>query len=184
MITSKQQRRQPKQPTKARLRNIALYYLERYESSEDMLRQVLQRRIDKYAFANKDYDPEQAFIWAEEVIDECLKNNFINDERFARIKIKNYLQAGKPKRYIEQKLAQKGIGGEMVCKLFDETADDISYSEEEAAFNFAKKKKIGPFRPDEELRRANRQKDMGTLIRAGFSYDIAAKVLGADGESF
>ncbi len=184
MITSIQQRRLLKQPTKTSLRNIALYYLERYESTENMLRRVLYRRIDKYAFANKDYDPEQAFVWAEEVIDECLKNNFISDERFARIKIKNYLKAGKPKRYIEHKLAQKGIVSDLVVKLFDEVADDISYSEEEAAFNFVKKKKIGAFHPDEEQRHMNRQKDLGSLIRAGFSYDIAVKVLGIDGGSF
>ena len=50
MFTSKTKKSKPKIPTKARLRNIALYYLKRFESSEDSLRAVLKRRIDKYAF--------------------------------------------------------------------------------------------------------------------------------------
>ena len=41
----------------------------------------------------------------------------------------------------------------------------------------AKKKRIGPFRADEESRRENRQKDMGTLVRAGFGYDTAQKIM-------
>lgn len=40
-----------------------------------------------------------------------------------------------------------------------------------------RKKRIGPFRADEESRRENRQKDMGTLVRAGFGYDTAQKIM-------
>lgn len=48
----------------------------------------------------------------------------------------------------------------------------------EAALKLAKKKHIGPFRKDEEARFENRQKDMGTLVRAGFSYDVVQRVVG------
>ena len=47
-----------------------------------------------------------------------------------------------------------------------------------AALKLAKKKHIGPFRKDEEARFENRQKDMGTLVRAGFSYDVVQRVVG------
>ena len=161
----------PKRPTKVRLRNIALYYLQRFESSEHNLRIVLRRRIDKYAFFDKDYSPNEAYQWVDEIIEECLGHNFINDERFAEFKINNYLLAGKPKRYIEQKLKQKGIDEKIIDKLFEET----DYSELETALNFARKKKIGRFR--KELRQENRQKDLGTLVRAGFDFDIAKEVL-------
>lgn len=163
----------PKVPTKSRLRNIALYYLERFESSEENLRTVLHRRIDKYAFLNKEYNPTQAYQWAEEVVAECLAQNFVNDERFASFKIENYLSAGKSKRYIEQKLKQKGIDAKVIAQHFENS----EYSELETALNFAKKKKIGRFRPDDETRTANRQKDLATLVRAGFDYDIAKQIL-------
>ena len=47
---------QPRKPkalrkiTKQRLKNIGLYYLKRFESSEDNLRQVLRRRVNDYAY--------------------------------------------------------------------------------------------------------------------------------------
>lgn len=159
-----------------RLRNIALYYLERFESSEENLRSVLRRRIDKYAFFDKSYNPAEAYHWADEVVEECLKQNFVNDERFAGFKINTYLQAGKPKRYIEQKLKQKGIDEKTISDLFE----NVEYSEFDTALNFARKKKIGRFRPDEESRQENRQKDLGTLVRAGFDFEIAKEILNAE----
>lgn len=176
MFSAKTKKAVLKMPTKARLRNIALYYLERFESSEDGLRSVLRRRIDKYALFNKDYRPEQAYLWVEEVIKECLEKNFVNDERFAGFKINGYLAAGKPKRYIEQKLKLKGIDEQTIRKLLEET----EYSELDTALHFAKKKKIGRFRESEEARQENRQKDLGTLVRAGFDYDVAKEVLEDD----
>ena len=175
MFSAKTEKSAPKKPTKVRLRNIALYYLERFETSEDNLRTVLRRRIDKYAFFDKEYNPAEAYTWADEVVEECA-NKFVNDERFAGFKLNSYLNAGKPKRYIEQKLKQKGIDEQTIARLFENT----EYSELETALNFAKKKKIGRFRADDEVRMANRQKDLATLVRAGFDFDVAKEVL--DGE--
>lgn len=173
MFTNKTKKSTPKLPTKARLRNIAFYYLERFESSESNLRSVLRRRIDKYKFFDKTYNPEQAYAWVEEIIEECLKNNFINDKRFANFKIENYLNSGKSKRYIEQKLKQKGIDENIISSLFD----NVDYSEFDTALNFACKKKIACYRKDEEERLSYRQKDLATLVRAGFDYDVAKEVL-------
>ncbi len=173
MFNAKTKKTAPKIPTKQRLRNIALYYLERFESSEENLRTVLRRRIDKYAFYDKEYNPAEAYAWADEVVAECLKQNFVNDERFAGFKINGYLNAGKPRRYIEQKLKQKGIDIGTISRLFE----DADYSEYETALNFARRKKIGRFRTDEESRAANRQKDLGTLVRAGFDFDVAKQLL-------
>lgn len=177
MFIEKTKKSAPKPPTKARLRNIALYYLDRFESSEENLRTVLRRRIDKYAFFDKNYNPTGAYQWAEEVIEECLKQNFVNDERYAEFKINSYLHAGKSRRYIEQKLKQKGIDEQVVAQFFN----DDNYSELDTALNFAKKKRIGRFRHDESARLENRQKDMATLVRAGFDYDVAKVVLEDEG---
>ena len=173
VFTEKSKKSSPKVPTKARLRNIALYYLERFESSADNLRSVLRRRIDKYVFVNKDYDPTQAYMWADEVVEECMQQNFVNDERFAQLKISSYLLSGKPRRYVEQKLRQKGIDEKIVADYFNHH----EYSELDTALNFARKKRIGRFREDEEQRLASRQKDLATLVRAGFDYDVAKEVL-------
>ena len=173
MFSEKTNKRTPKIPTKTRLKNIALYYLERFETSKENLRSVLRRRIDKYAFFDKDYNKEQAYTWADEIVEECCNKNFVSDERFAEFKVNSYLRAGKPKRYIEQKLKQKGIDNKTIDKIFDNT----EYNEQDVALNFAKKKKIGRFREDLDKRKEFYQKDLATLVRAGFSFDIAKDVL-------
>ena len=58
--------------------------------------------------------------------------------------------------------------------------DMQEYNPREMALKFAKKKKIGPFRPDEESRRENRQKDMAALVRAGIDYNVVRDVLQAE----
>lgn len=71
---------------------------------------------------------------------------------------------------------QKGIGEDEAERLLAEQ----DYNPEELALRLAKKKKIGPFRADEETRRENRRKDLAVLVRAGFDYAVAQKVLGSD----
>lgn len=178
MFSEKTNKRTPKIPTKTRLKNIALYYLERFETSKENLRSVLRRRIDKYAFFDKDYNKEQAYLWADEIVEECCNKNFVSDERFAEFKISAYLRTGKPKRYIEQKLKQKGIDNKTIEKVFDNT----EYNEHEVALSFAKKKKIGIFRKDLDKRKEFYQKDLATLVRAGFSFDIAKDILDSSEE--
>lgn len=66
-----------------------------------------------------------------------MSHNFVNDRRFAEFKVNGYLNAGKPKRYIEQKLKQKGIDEKTISSVFEEA----NYSEKDTALNFAQKKK-------------------------------------------
>lgn len=162
--------------TKTRLQNIALYYLERFDSSAANLRQVLKRRVFDYARNMPDFDFSAAEVWIEEIVARFEELGYINDNRYAEFKIDNYLLSGKPERYIRQKMQQKGISGDVVSRVLD----NREFDEEAMALRFASKKKIGPFRPDEDSRRQNRQKDLAALVRAGFRYDTASKIVGAE----
>ena len=70
-------------------------------------------------------------------------------------------------------MQQKGIKENLIEKILSEQ----SFNHLEMAIKLAKKKKIGPYRNNEDLRKTNRQKDMATLIRAGFDYDIVSEVI-------
>lgn len=159
--------------TLKRLQNIALYYLERFETSADNLRQVLKRRVFDYARQTPDFDVAEAEQWIEDIVEKMVRLGYINDNRYAEFKIDGYLNAGKPERYIRQKMMQKGIGEDIV----DEVLQNREFDEKEMALRFAQKKKIGPWRTDEENRKLNRQKDLAALVRAGFGYDIAQQIL-------
>ena len=47
----------------------------------------------------------------------------------------------------------------------------------EAAMKLARKKRIGPYCTDEQLRQERRTKDLAILVRAGFDYDVVQDVL-------
>ena len=170
--TSARRRKPQKKITPQRLKNIGLYYLKRFESSVENLRSVLLRRVNKYAFENPEFDKQQAYQWVEDVLTEFERLHYLDDNRFAEIKVRSYLSAGKPARYIKQKLREKGIDEHEIDSILDEQ----EYNPLEMALKLAKRKKIGPYRPEEQ-RREFKQKDMGTLVRAGFDYDTVCEVL-------
>ncbi len=164
--------RMPKKITPQRLKNIALYYLKRFDSSTDNLRQVLRRRVNDYAYHNPEWHKEDAYAWIESLLVDFERLGYLDDGRYAEIKVKNYVAAGKSARYITGKLKQKGIDeGRISCLLEEQEYDPFA-----TALHFARKKGIGPFRAIEK-REECRQKDMGTLLRAGFDYDTVQNIL-------
>ncbi len=166
--------------TKTRLKNIGLYYLKRFESSVANLRKVLQKRVNDYAYQHPEFNRAEAGEWIEEVLREFESYGYLNDERYSEIKIRGYLAAGKSPRYIKGKLKEKGVDENQL----DAYLAEEEYDPKEAALRLAKKRRIGPYRQDEDARRENRTKDMGILVRAGFDYDVVVDVLGLDLEEF
>ena len=166
-------RRPQKKITPQRLKNIGLYYLKRFESSVENLRLVLQRRVNLYARENPDFDRRQAYQWIEEILADFERLHYLDDARYTEIKIRGYLNAGKPARYIRQKLQAKGVAEQQI----DGVLSEQEYNPLQMALNMAKRKKIGPYRSDDTARKEMRQKDMGTLVRAGFDYDTVLEGL-------
>lgn len=163
-----------KQLTEKRLYNITLFYLSKYEASSEKVRQMLNRRLMKMRLKGEDI-PDSVTDWIEQVIQKMVSAGYINDQRYAENQMRILSAQGKSNRFIVGKLQQAGIVSETVADLLNQSEE----SESERARHFAKKKKIGPFRPAAQ-RLEYRQKDMATLARAGFSYDIVCEVLNQD----
>lgn len=157
--------------TRQRLKNIALYYLQRFETSSENLRRVLLRRVNEYAFYNPDFNVAEARGWVDEIVEQFQGYKYVDDSRYAGLKIRDYLAAGKSEKYIRQKMAEKGVPEDIV----NEILENEEFDPLENALQFARKKRIGRFRPEEQ-REAFRQKDLAALARAGFDYDVAIKV--------
>ena len=68
-------------------------------------------------------------------------------------------------------MAEKGVPEDIV----NEILENEEFDPLENALQFARKKRIGRFRPEEQ-REAFRQKDLAALARAGFDYDVAIKI--------
>lgn len=167
-----------KKITKERLKNIGLYYLERFESSVQNLKDVLYRRVNKYAFQNPDFNKNEAYAWVDEVLQTFENLGYVNDERYAEMKVHDYLAAGKSARYIKTKLYAKGIDEETVEKLIEMQ----DYDGKDAALKFALKKHIGPYRKNADERDINKKKDMAAMLRAGFNYNDVCDILNMECE--
>ena len=159
--------------TPQRIKNIGLYYLKRFETSVVNLRNVLRRRVNDYAYRVPEFNKAEAYEWIEQLLEEFQRVGYLNDNRYAEIKIKSYMVAGKSPRYIKGKLKEKGIDDNLVEKIIDEEG----FEPFDAALKLARKKRIGPYCSNEELRKERRSKDLAILVRAGFDYDVAIKVL-------
>lgn len=175
--------RKPKTPrkmTQSRMANIALHYLERYSSSSKNLAQVLERRLIKTSYAHPDTDMAEARQWIDDLINRYIEVGLLDDGAYALAKTRSGLERGEAPRSVAMKLAQKGVAKEHVENALEELIDDFPIPELQAALTLTRKKRMGPYRADEEKRKEMREKDLSHLARAGFSYDTAKTMIDAE----
>jgi regulatory protein len=74
-------------------------------------------------------------------------------------------------RAIQAKLSAKGVDRTAIAAALEGEDGD----EEQAALAFARRRRLGPFRPGE--RAPYRDKDLAAMARAGFRFDVARGVI-------
>ena len=163
----------------ARLREAALAYIERYESSAGSVRRTLRRRVERWAMKDGVPVEEGAMAAIEAVILDLSRAGLIDDARYAGMKARSLFNNGRSGRAIGAYLAARGVAPAVIGEALEGRAEEAENPEEpdlEAARRFARKKRLGPFRPP-ELRAEKRERDMAALGRAGFSWSIARTVV-------
>jgi regulatory protein len=163
----------PKKITQAYLEAAALHYLERFASSAANLRRVLQRKVYRSAQHWGD-DPAQFAPLIDTLLARYSASGLIDDQRYAEAKVASERRRGRSSRAIEQRLAAKGVAGDITRKVLDEHDGD----DDTAAHAFARRRRLGPFRTSK--RAEYRDKDLAALGRAGFAYAIARKVVDSE----
>ena len=174
------ERKVPRRMTQERLRNIALYHLERFATSAENLRRVLYRRTLKAA-RHHDTDMEQARAWIDEVVNGLVRSAAIDDSRYADGKTLTMLRRGQSPRKIRAYLASKGVSGETINAALAHATEEVGDPDLEAAQAYAIRRRLGPYRT-KELSPEAKQKELAALGRAGFRYDIARKIVEAESE--
>jgi regulatory protein len=110
-------------------------------------------------------------------VEEHKRSGALNDAAFAETKLHSLRRAGRSARRITQHLAHKGVKGEVIEAAL---AEDEEGAERKAALALARRRGLGPYRKGGASEdRAVRAKEMASMARAGFSFDIIKKVLGA-----
>lgn len=167
-------RKLPRKISPKYLENAALFHLKRFSCSAKGLRDVLIRKTRRSLRAHGG-ELEQAVAWIDELIVKLQRNALLDDGAFARTKADSLRASGKSKRMIAMKLKMKGVSDELISSHVARVTTEST--EEEAAQIHARKKRLGPYRTDSEVRAEKREKDMASLARAGFSFSVAKKVI-------
>jgi regulatory protein len=130
-------------------------------------------------FAQDDAARKELGIVINAIIEKHKKTGALNDTAYAETKTASLRRAGRSARAIRQRLGKSGVATAIVSRVLAQSADhgNGENAELKAALTLARRRKLGPFRknvagPDQ------RRKDLATLARAGFSFDVARQVLG------
>jgi len=170
-------RRLPRQATASYLENAALYYLERFSSSSANLRRVLMRKVARSARAHGT-DPAEGSGLVEAIIARYLQSGLLDDAVYAAQKAASLRRRGTSRYAIRGKLAVKGVDAELINAALERLDDEQGSGDLVAACALVRRRRLGAYRPKAE-QAPHRRKDLAALARAGFSLDVALRVLAA-----
>lgn len=179
MDAKKQKPREKKQPrriSRQYLENAALYYLQRYATSAANFRRVMKRKIDRSCTFHK-VDAAEFYPMLDDMIARYERAGLLNDGGFAAARVSSLRRQGRSKQAITAKLQAKGLPRETIAAALSEL--DGEDAELKAAQEFARRKKLGPWRKKPLNDPKDAQKEMAAMARAGYSFELARQVLGA-----
>ncbi len=178
MPDSPRRRKRPRKLSPKSLEAAALHYLERFASSAENLRRVLTRRVVKSARVHP-IDPEEAAHWIDDIVDRFARSGLLDDRRYAESLAHSLSRRGVSTRGIRARLMQKGVASDDIDHAIESLSEVVGDADLTAALALVRRRRLGPLR-DSDTRAAFRDKDLAALARAGFSYDLARRIIGAD----
>ncbi len=176
-MSKERKTRIPRKITPKALESAALAYLQRYATSAANLRAVLMRRVHRAARFH-DTDPEQSTELVDELISRYRRAGLLDDVAYAELRVSSLHRRGISRRGIQARLAAKGVAADDIDRALAQLQDEHEDSEFEAACNYARRRRIGPWRAT--LRSERRDRDLAALSRQGYGYELACRVIDAE----
>ena len=177
MTDQKSSQRQPRKVTPTSLRNAALYYLQRYASSAENLRDVLTRRVRR-AERHHEIDREEAAGWIDALIQDFQKSELLDDRIYAEGRVQSMFRQGRSRRIMMRELRNKGVHADIIEAALAALAAENHAPDRTAALRYVQRRRLGPYRLGS--REEYRDRDLAALARAGFGYDTACRVIDAE----
>ena len=168
--------RGPPKATARSLENAALHYLGRFAGSAANLHRVLMRRVERSARLHGT-DRAQGRALVDAVVARLRGAGLLDDAAYAETRAHTLHRRGVPPRLIRHRLLQKGVDDPVVAAALETVTAAAGEPELSAAVNLARRRRLGPFRA--AARAANRERDLAALARAGFTFEVARRVIEA-----
>ena len=179
--TMARERKAPKKISKTYLENAALYYLQRYATSAENLKRILLRKVKRscafHQTAVEDFAP-----LVEDLVARYINVGLVDDRTFAQAKVTSLRRQGHSGRSIIARLQVKVLTTaqiEAAMKNIDAEHEDAEVA---AAHAYVRRKKLGPYRKRTITDPKDLQKELASMGRAGFSYEVARRALAFSGE--
>lgn len=158
------------------LDEAALKYLERFDASIAKLRTVLLRKGRTFAPEGTSRDELESVV--HQLVARYQRSGIVDDARYAEASIRGLRERGLGERAIVHRLSAKGVEVGTVREALGRVDADQEEPELEAALRFVRRRKLGSHRTN-AVTAKERRKDLQALARAGFSYEVAERALGA-----
>jgi len=166
---------------RALLEKWALFYLERYASSAENLRQVLLRRVRRRVGSDGEA-VRAAGALIDPLIARYRATGLLDDAAYAAGQARRGLARGRSLPRIAAGLAAKGVGREDAAAAVAALTQGAVGPDLIAACAFARRRRLGPFRPA-ALGAADRGRELAAFARAGFDRRAAEAVLACADEA-
>lgn len=172
-----------KPATQEDLEKAAIRYLERFSSSVARVRRVLENRLRRAAPGEDDEERFDGKAAIEAVIAKLIRIGLLDDARYAEFRATALARRGASLFVIKRDLKTRGVPAGLIDRalaaLREEAGGTSDEADRAAALALARRRRLGPYRPEGQ-RAAFRHKDLATLGRAGFAFEVAKSVV--DGE--
>ena len=162
--------RKPRPPLDGdELKELALAYVARFATSRAKLAANLGRKLRERGWAGAGEPPIDALVG------QAAEAGFVDDAAFALSKSRSLTARGYGSRRVRQALLAAGIE-----EADGEAARDHARAETvEAALQFARRRRIGPFAaeiPDPKAR----EKALAAMVRAGHDFPLSKVIVGLE----
>ena len=167
------------------LEQAAVFYLARYAASRQRVRRYLVGQFHKQQRKNahkrageQSEEPSDPDEMISSILDHLEDLGYLDDQRFAEDRYHVLHERGLSRIFMQQKLLADGLGYDLVDRLLAAHKEEHELA---AARNYAKRRQFGIYRqnvtPEEEEDFKQGQRELQSLVRRGFSMDIARAAL-------
>ena len=172
----RREKKPPKKITEKYHYKSGLAYLQRFPASTPHFRRIMGRKIDRSCNYHKDQSKEDCLALLDATVAGFERMGLLNDEAYLSGMINSLRRRGLSKQAILSKLQMKGMAQDRILEVLRSYDEDsgVDNADLVAALRLSRRKRLGAYRRDAD---ADRNKELASLARAGFGFDIAQKAL-------